>query len=68
MEEQEDEHGALTGVTSVGGFSIPTLVSSVVSWAVLGGGSAGGLLASARRADDRRYVTASEPAIRIEGE
>jgi len=60
--------GVLMALTSVGGFSLPTLVSSVAFGAILGGGSAGGSLALARRADDRRSLTSGEPAPLVEGE
>jgi len=60
--------GVLMALTSVGGFSVPTLVSCVGFGAILGGGSAGGSLALARRADDRHALTSGEGTVLIEGE
>ena len=61
--------GVLMALTSVGGFSLSTLVSSVVFGAVLGGGSAGGSLALARTARPERSISApGEPAGMINGE
>lgn len=60
--------GVLMALTSVGGFSLPTLVGCVVFGAILGGGSAGGSLALARRADDWRVLSPGKATVLIEGE
>jgi len=60
--------GVLMALTSVGGFSVSTLVSSVVFGAILGGASGGGSLVLARRADDGRSLAPGEATRLIEGE
>jgi hypothetical protein len=59
--------GVLMALTSVGGFSVATLITSVVFGSILGGGSAGGSLILARKADAWRSVRPGEPAVLIEG-